>query len=222
MTANREWKRLFPIRYRHLAGESSFDRWDWVTFNFGRPTSDPRKESCHVHEESIKIDGKLRLKERATLLNQIVVGSGKEAAERGHSLALIRPWNTRFIAKRRSAAEVEHQKEAFKRAAQQTSLFDEELAELNPSPYDFRFTFEDGAGKHDYQNGDWETHAMYWRGVQSTTESETLQWMNGVFNDEYPKKGMAFAIGNQAKRPQTWQLLGVIRLDELRQGELPF
>jgi hypothetical protein len=33
-------------------------------------------------------------------------------------------------------------------------------------------------------------------------------------------KGMVFALGNQAKRPQTWQLLGVIRLDEMLQGEL--
>jgi hypothetical protein len=41
-----------------------------------------------------------------------------------------------------------------------------------------------------------------------------------VYNDEYPKKGMAFALGNQAKRPQTWQLLGVIRLDELAQSDL--
>lgn len=40
-----------------------------------------------------------------------------------------------------------------------------------------------------------------------------------TFNDVYPRKGMVFAIGNQAKRPQTWQLLGVIRLDEAKQGE---
>jgi len=46
-----------------------------------------------------------------------------------------------------------------------------------------------------------------------------LERMAGVYNDEYPKKGMAFALGNQAKRPQTWQLLGIIRLDEVTQGE---
>jgi hypothetical protein len=45
--------------------------------------------------------------------------------------------------------------------------------------------------------------------------------MDHVFNEDYPKQGMAFAIGNQAKRPQTWQLLGVLRLDELDQGDLP-
>ena len=42
------------------------------------------------------------------------------------------------------------------------------------------------------------------------------------FNDEYPRKGMAFAVGNVAKRPQTWMLLGIIRLDEIAQGELGF
>ncbi len=42
------------------------------------------------------------------------------------------------------------------------------------------------------------------------------------FNDEYPRKGMAFAVGNVAARPQTWMLLGIIRLDEIAQGELGF
>ena len=31
---------------------------------------------------------------------------------------------------------------------------------------------------------------------------------------EYPKRGMLFAVGNQAKRPQVWQLLGVLRVDD--------
>jgi hypothetical protein len=47
-----------------------------------------------------------------------------------------------------------------------------------------------------------------------------LDRMAFVFNDDYPAKGMVFALGNQAKRPQTWQLLGVIRLDEMTQGDL--
>ncbi len=35
--------------------------------------------------------------------------------------------------------------------------------------------------------------------------------MDGVFNEDYPRRGMVFAIGNMTKRPQTWQLLGVLR-----------
>jgi len=62
---------------------------------------------------------------------------------------------------------------------------------------------------------------MFWRERNRTSEAEALQWMLRTFNDEYPVKGMVFALGNQAKRPQVWQLLGVIRVDELPQSELP-
>lgn len=140
--------------------------------------------------------------------------------DRGRSLTLIRPRNTKFVAKQKSAADLAEEREAYRIAAQQTSIFDKELAELEPSPYDFRFQFEDDAGRHDYQNGDWETHVMFWRWRDRYGEAQALKRMATVFNEEYPAKGMVFALGNQAKRPQTWQLLGVIRLDEVRQGDL--
>jgi hypothetical protein len=140
--------------------------------------------------------------------------------EQGRSLTLVRPRNTRFIAKRKSAAALAEEREAYKIAAQQTSIFDKELAELEPSPFDFRFQFEDNAGRHDYQNGDWETHVMFWRWRDRYGEADALARMASVFNDDYPQRGMVFALGNQAKRPQTWQLLGVIRLDEMTQGDL--
>lgn len=222
VTVDRTWKRLFPIRFRHLKGESSFNRWDWIKFDYRHPTTDNRVESCHVYEESIVVDGKLPKAERARLLNPMIVGSARDAMKQGHSLGLIRPQNARFIAKRKSAKKVEEEREAFRRAAAQLSMFDDKLAKLEPSPFEFRFKFEDTSGAHDYENGDWEAHAMYWRESNLKSEAETIQWMEYVFNEEYPKRGMVFAIGNQAKRRQTWQLLGVIRLDELYQADLPF
>lgn len=214
------WKRLFPVRFRHLEGDSSFSRWDWVRFRYSQPVTDRRVESCHVHEESIAVDGKLPVRERVRLLNPIIVGSAKHAENAGASLALIRPRDTRFIVKRKSLADLAEEREAFRRAASQTKMFDKELAEIEPSPYEFRFKFTDESGQHDYENGDWETHAMFWQQRKRTTEQEALKWMTQKFNDEYPQKGMAFAVGNQAKRPQTWQLLGVVRLDVPCQGEL--
>ena len=99
-------------------------------------------------------------------------------------------------------------------------MFDKDLAEIEPTPFKFYFQFEDESGKHLYENGDWETHAMFARERRRKGEAETLRWMKATFNEEYPRSGMAFAIGNQAKRPQVWQLLGVIRLDEVTQREL--
>jgi hypothetical protein len=221
ITAEGHWKRLFPVRFRHLRGDSSFSRWDWVRFGYRPPTSDKRAESCHVYEDSLTVEGELPRNERSRLLNPLITGSAKEAMALGRSLTLVRPKNTRFIAKPKSAADIAEEKEAFKLAARQTSIFDRELAELEPSPFDFRFQFEDASGSHNYQNGDWETHVMFWRWRELYGEQDALNRMADVYNDEYPSKGMAFALGNQAKRPQTWQLLGVIRLDEPSpQGEL--
>ena len=221
VTADRKWKRLFPIRFRHLRGRSGFARWDWVNFTYGRPKTDARVESCHVHEESISVDGALPARERGRLINPMILGSAEEAQRLGHSLAFIRPRNTRFLHKAKSATVIEAEREAFRLAARQTSMFDRELAELEPSPFDFRFKFDDASGRHDYQNGDWEAHAMFWRERNRTSEEAALKWMDVTFNEEYPARGMVFAVGNQAKRPQTWQLLGVIRVDEIDQGELP-
>ena len=222
VTSDRKWKRLFPVRFRHLSGDSSFARWDRVSFDYGRPIHDAREESCHVHEESIKIVGKLAENERSGFLNPIILGSAKAAEALGRSLARIRPRKTQFFAKAKSKIEVEQSRESFRKSASQTSMFDQELAEMEPSPYDFRFKFEDDAGPHEYQNGDWEAHAMFWRETKRSSEAAALKWMHAVFNEDYPKRGMVFALGNQAKRPQTWQLLGVIRLDVALQEEFIF
>lgn len=173
-----------------------------------------------MYEDSIVVAGTLPIGERSRLLDPLVLTSAEEAASRGQSLALIRPRDTTFIARPKTASEIDDERDAYRRAAAQTSMLDQQLADLEPSPYEFRFRFEDGAGKHDYENGDWETHAMFWSWRHQYGEEETLRRMNHVFNDEYPNRGMVFAVGNQAKRPKTWQLLGVIRLDEVRQGDL--
>lgn len=220
VTADGQWKRLFPIRFRHLRGEASFSRWDWVTFSYRTPTRDSRTESCHVYEETIAVDGNVPSAERGRILKPLIRNSAKDAMNAGHSLTLVKPTNPKFIAKPKSQIDLEEEREAYRQAAKQGSFFDKELAELEPSPYDFRFRFDDAGGSHDYQNGDWETHVMFWKWRSLYSEAEALKKMSEVFNEDYPKKGMLFALGNQAKRPQTWQLLGVIRYDEPAQDDL--
>jgi hypothetical protein len=172
-----------------------------------------------VHKSAARAPAAARATSPARL-RPLIKKSAKDASEAGHSLTLVKPSNTRFIAKAKTKSDLEEEREAYQEAAKQGSIFDKELAELDPSPYDFRFRFEDDAGSHDYQNGDWETHVMFWKWRAEYGETEALKRMSDIFNDDYPKRGMLFALGNQAKRPQTWQLLGVIRYDELRQNDL--
>lgn len=223
MTARGEWKRLFPVRFRHLSGDSSFSRWDWVKYRYTRPSKDNRIESCRVHEESLVRDGKLTKIRQADFLNPHVLPSINEAVVRDQSLALIRPKNPRFRWRRKSLAEIQAEKQGFEKAAAQTSLFDRELAALEPTPFEFRFKFNDDTS-HDFRNGDWEAHAMFYNAQKKMgmSEKEALEWMDHKFNVEYPQKGMLFAVGNQAKRRHIWQLLGVLRVDDTQQSALPF
>lgn len=220
VTLDRQWKRLYPVRFRHLSGESAFKRWDLVSYDYGKPKSDIRQESCHVHEESIRVGGTLDKEARVRLLSPLVVGSAQDAMSRGQSLALIRPRDPRFRSKAKSSGVIAAEKAAFDRAARQIGMFDEKLAAIEPTPYHFSFTFADDAGKHTYQCGDWEAHAMFWRESRRTSAARALEWMDATFNETYPRDGMVFAIGNQAKRPKTWQLLGVLKLPEEKQGDL--
>jgi hypothetical protein len=172
-----------------------------------------------VFEDSIVIDGALKKQERSQFLNPLVLPSVNSAISLGKSLAVIRPRNTHFFHKVKSVAQLQEEREHYRLAAAQGSLFDAELAALEPSPYEFKFKFRDEEVPHEYTNGDWEAHAMFYNERnRGKSDTEVLAWMDYIFNEEYPKRGMLFAIGNQAKRPQTWQLLGVLRVDETAQG----
>lgn len=213
MTANREWKRLYPVRFRYLQGDQRFRRWQWIEFDHRRPTSDARIESCHVYEDRIFSSGELSEKDRFALLAPMVLPSAKAAAAQGASLALIRPSNTKFVWKIKPSALFDAERAAYKSASAQRDILDVELAAFEPSPYQFAFTFSDAAGPHTWRCGDWETHATFFRLRHQYSEQAALRHLDRVYNEEYPQRGMVFAVGNMAKRPQTWQLLGVIRLD---------
>lgn len=221
VTAFGEFKRLYPIRFRHLTDQVAFKRWDWVDFKYRLPTSDRRKESCHVMEDSIHVNGSMPPKDRQSFLNRLVSPSVKAAEANGQSLALIRPCKTNFYFKKKKQDELEEERRTYAEAARQGSFFDERLKALEPSPYEFRFKFEDEAGAHDYANGDWEAHAMFFNGRRREgSDQAALDWMAKTFNDEYPKRGILFCVGNMAKRPQTWQLLGVLRVGDTSQASL--
>jgi hypothetical protein len=214
VTADGKWKRLYPVRFRQL--DTKFQRWNWVAYKYRRPNGDTRAESCHVFEDTICVDGKLKNDdERAKLLSPLVSPSTAEAAERGLSLTLVRPSTSRFHYKRKSQAVIDAERAGYERVLRQASFLDDDLDALEPTPYAFAFTFEDAAGKHTNACGDWETSATFWKLKKSHGEEAALRHLSEMYNETYPSKGMVFAMGTVKARPKQWLLLGVIRLNEL-------
>ena len=212
VTPDREWRRLYPIRFRQL-GENKFSRWQWVRYRWRPPTSDRRRESRHVFEDSLTPGRTLPERERADFVEPLVVGSAREAEARGASLALIRPTESRFRWKSKPPARIEAERREFQAVARQMSFFDAELATIEPSPFEFRMSFRDDDGWHHHSCSDWETMATFWKLRPRYGDEGALRHLDRTYNETYPKRGMVLALGNMAKRPRTWLLLGVIRVD---------
>lgn len=219
ITERGEWRRQFPIHFRRLS--EKFARWDIIEYEYRIPKDDKRTESRRVQEDTIVVVGDVPSKARANLLNPVVVSSTAVAASRGQSLALIRPQKVRFSAKKKTAKQMEAERQAYSEAARQGSFFDKELSELEPCPYAFTFEYEDEDGKsHISTCDDWETAAMYRNFARQYGEPETLAKMKTTFERDYPARGMAFAMGTHSKYPDVWLLVGVLRLDVMTQMSL--
>jgi len=213
VTRSGAWRRLYPIRYRHL-GEKAFGRWQWIRCRTALRTSDRRSESRRVAEDSIEPLAALRNDERPRFLQPLIRASVAEASSRSESLALIRPIESKFEWKRRSANEIDAESLAYKAAARQKDLFDKELAEIVPCPFAFRLQFRDASGWHDHQCEDWETEAAFSKLSKRYDEAEVLRHLDSEYNQRRPSKGLLLAMGNMAARPQTWLLLAILAVPE--------
>lgn len=213
VTPEGSWRRLFPIRFRHLQGDQKFGRWDIVEYRPEIPKNDFRQESRRLHENSIKIIKSMPKAERADFFGRFITKSISEAANLGRSLTLIRPRNVKFISKRKSQKDFEIELSAMRKAQAQKSLLEDDLELIQPCPYEFRIRFEDDDGNHDMECGDWETAATYFNRVHKDGEAKVISHLKNCYEVEYPKKGMVLALGTQMKYPKQWLLLGILRLD---------
>jgi len=216
-----KWRRLYPVRFRQLANDKKFQRWQWVKFNGRQPERDYRVESRAVEEESITPLRKIKRSERSKFLEPAIFPSAKSAAEAGHSLTLIRPQDFQFLAKKRNTSDLDRIREGYQSAARQMSFLDQELAAFEPVPFDFRVRFKDEAGHHEHSCTDWETTAAYRKWELLYGSEEAIERLSSVYNDEYASKGIVLALGNMLSRPQTWLMLGILRVDNENQISIP-
>lgn len=92
---------------------------------------------------------------------------------------------------------------------------------LETIPYKIKYSYRDEDGEHVGTCQDWETEATYLRRRHELgSDQAALDWMMARFGDEWPKKGIALAMGTHRHHPDQWLINGVVRLDESTQGLL--
>ena len=161
--------------------------------------------------------------QRNSLLNRIAVSSLKKERSENRSLALLRPEIISFRAVRRAPEDIEKQRATYAAIAAQKGLFEAigRVIPRDPCPYDFIYRYRDDDGVHNGTCQDWETEATFFRRLQDrASEQAALDWMQQKFGEEYPRNGMALAMGTHRHRPDQWLVNGIIRMTDSKQQQL--
>ncbi len=222
-----EWRRLFPVRFRQLAEGKQFRRWQWIDYRWQRPRDDRRKESRRVEEDSIWPSDTLPPALRLGFLTRLLRTSTEHAAAREESLALIEPRDLKLRFRKKTPGMMDAERQRYRDAARQGSLFDEALAQMEPCPYAVQVPFVDQeGGEHAPLCEDWETTAAFYRLRQRMSDEAIKQHLEETYTDRSGGKRVFLAMGTVKRRPAQWLLLGVLRVtpptqsDQERQGEL--
>lgn len=218
------WIRLYPINFRHLPkATEQFKKYDIVTVDC-RPAEEVRLESWRPNMSTLRVESHLPpWQKRRELLEPMIDSSmcrlRAEAADdaRARSLALIRP--AEVISFRLEQHPGWNKDEQRKIEAYVNQLeFDVLQGALDKTPLEaprFRGFYkwrcgEPHCGTHEQSIIDWEFVALQ-RNLWKRSEDETKAELRKRFFDEIcsPENDVAFYVGNQAKRPQTFSILGV-------------
>ncbi|MBC6439872.1 MAG: hypothetical protein GDA49_05560 [Rhodospirillales bacterium] len=208
------WLRLYPISFRSLDETQKFRRWQRIRFKCRRASDDPRIESHRVDQGSIKIVGSLKKSERRTFLASSIVSGLDSERSKGRSLALLKAEIIGFRIEKKTTKEVKNENEKFEALRRQAELFNTTpIIPYEPCPYRFKYKYRTDDGEREGTCQDWETEATYYRWAKEYGGEEALAKIQRVYGEDYPKKGMLFAMGTHSLYPDTWLINGVVRLD---------
>jgi hypothetical protein len=215
------WVRLYPVSFRDLADAQKFGRWDRISYRWRKPTAsaDTRAESRRVDQGSIVITGKLKDRDRHAFLNRAAVTSLKGERAEGRSLAVLTCEVLDFWHERQSDDDMEKQRAVYEGMRQQDDFFSQtNLIPREACPFVFKYRYRDEDGVHTGTCQDWETEATFLRRrAEMMSEARALEWMGEKFGVEFPREGMALAMGTHRYRADQWLINGVLRVNRTPQ-----
>lgn len=218
---NRAWIRLYPINFRHLQSGAKFDKYDVVTIDCRPARQDARQESWRpIMESLVKIDHLPAWKRRRPFVDSVIEDDmcalRKAAGADAHasSLALVRPTEIASFVIEKHPGWTPDEQGKIDAYVNQLDLFDEtDKTPLEAPAYRGVYHWRCASrtcGGHKQSIIDWEFVALQ-RHLRDRTEPEIREALHQRWFDEVcaPDRDVAFYVGNQAKRHQTFSILGV-------------
>lgn len=215
--------------FRILKESQKFKRWQWIEYEYVSSKDDRRRESQKVLSHTLIAQGEMKASERANFLAPLVRGTLREADEDHDSLALVRPTFVELEATPKTEAELRHETLEHKKLANQLSLLedDSDVEPLTPCRMQFHVRWTDQDGKsHRHECDDWETAAAFGRFDREHGERRAIEILREKYEKQYFDAGLVLGFSTHKRRNienktrNQWLLVGLIRLDETKQGAL--
>jgi hypothetical protein len=215
----RQLLRLFPIRYRRLAKEHQFERFDLVEMTATK-ASDPRPESYRVDEASIHLleSGKNLTDEAKVQLWQPFIAPSLQQlyadnSATNRSLGIIRPdaGSLKFTvkpAKDADAADLEVAEQV--RQMQQSSFLEDPLTPLEKPEFAFGYRYTSAGHPHDQLIHDWEVQEAY-RQYKRRYGNAALDHLQRMYGETIPARNLHLIMGTMLAHPRTFIIIGLLR-----------
>ncbi|QSB14587.1 hypothetical protein JQS43_24460 [Natronosporangium hydrolyticum] len=215
------WVRLYPINFRALTSSDQFKKYEVVTVDAVPARQDQRRESWKPHLPTLKREQFLPpWRARRGLLDPLIEESmcrlNRAAREdaNSQSLALVRPRQVYGLSVTRHPGWTPEQQRKIDAYANQPDLFNHE----DPTPLQpprFRGTYhylchDDQCRGHKQGMLDWEFVALQLKLQGGADDALTAQLQTRFLTEMCkPSRDVAFYVGNQARRPHVFSVLGV-------------
>ena len=226
---DRRWRRQYPVPFRILQEKQKFGRWQWISYDFVKPSGDRRSESQKVISPTLIAQGNMKQDERADFLAPLIKSSTIEADQARESLALIRPKQLTLKAYNKPAEDLEHETREHEKLASQGSLLeqDQEVKPFKPCRKRFVLDWVDQYTKlHTHVCDDWETVTAFERFDRMYGEERALRELRRKYEEQYFEAGLVLGFSTHSRRnveygaKNQWLLVGLIRLDQTNQAQL--
>lgn len=212
---------MYPVSFRVLEDSKKFGRWDKVEFSWRLPTDDKRVESRHVDSQTLEIIGTVPRRDKAVLLERLIVTSLQAERDRGHSLALLKPKIHDFRIEKKPDAQILEEQSRIDQFHRQSDLFIPRPAVPQVAcRFQFKYRYSTDDGDREGTCQDWETEATFFKWRELYGESKALKEMQMQFGETLPSRGLYFAMGTHSRYPETWLINGLIQLKETGQASL--
>lgn len=217
-------RRIFPVPFRLLDGESRFRKWEWVNVALKKASDDHRPESYKLdldsgvqRTENI-VGTKHSWQQRRDLIQNHIVESFAALEERrqntGETLGILRP--TRLLRLDITPVKDPNWTEKDLNHLSSEGLFDQNHTNrplLEKLPFGFHYNYEiespDGTETLRHKITDWEAGALY----RNCVKDYGVNWeakFRQKLEEEFAQKDLMFLMGTIHRFPDQWLIVGLI------------